>query len=314
MLVFNSEMHLLTFIFIVLEFGFLCINFAYYLNEPLNRRRFWYMTLLFLLIIYNIAGGLFPDPEIPLSIITQNILAYGSGFLMASYFPFYFYKAFKLKGLRFHAYYGVLYFLLFPYFLFFVIIYPVTGDLDFAISYGMIVPFLYSLVILYIILTAIGERVEERRISPYPYSRVEMCWVYAAVLPWVALTVISYFQLSQWIEVLVTNSGFVLITILFIGRSAKVTRIRTEKLMDFYKERKAVFESCAERYKFTNREAEISVLLCQGLTYKEIGDRLFITEKTVGTHIQHLFFKAGATRKIELMQKLGLADDSLEAQ
>src|SRR5690606_23192219 len=128
MLVFGTEMHLVTFIFVLLEVLLFFYQFIHYLQRPQDKGRMWYLVLLFLLIVYNITGGLFPDPNLPIPIVTQNIIAYGSGFLMASYFPFYFYKAFDLKLLRFHAIYGVPLFLLLPFFIFFVITYSINHN------------------------------------------------------------------------------------------------------------------------------------------------------------------------------------------
>ena len=141
MLVLGTEMHIVTFVFAILESVMFFYQFIYYLSRPQDESRLWYLILLFLLIVYNITGGLFPDPKINIPIITQNIIAYGSGFLVASYFPYYFYRGFKLKQLRFHALYGVPLFLIAPYLIFFVIVYSVNGNLDFAIRYGIIVPF-----------------------------------------------------------------------------------------------------------------------------------------------------------------------------
>ena len=96
--VFHTEMHVVTLVFIVLEIFMFSFQLVLYLQKPAESKRKYYLILLFLLIIYNIAGGLFPDEDIPLPIRLQNIMAYGAGFLMACYFPFYFYKAFDIHN------------------------------------------------------------------------------------------------------------------------------------------------------------------------------------------------------------------------
>ena len=93
MLVFGTQVHIVTFIFIVLEFIMFCFQFIYYLFRPQDKPRKWYLILLALMLFYNITGWLFPDPNIAfIPVAIQGMIAYGSGFLMASYFPFYFVK------------------------------------------------------------------------------------------------------------------------------------------------------------------------------------------------------------------------------
>jgi DNA-binding CsgD family transcriptional regulator len=43
----------------------------------------------------------------------------------------------------------------------------------------------------------------------------------------------------------------------------------------------------------TRRESEILALLADGMTQREIASRLFISPKTVGTHIQRILGKLG---------------------
>jgi len=49
----------------------------------------------------------------------------------------------------------------------------------------------------------------------------------------------------------------------------------------------------------TSRERDVLGLLAQGLRQKEIARRLVISEKTVGTHIEHLFSKLGAHNRLQ---------------
>lgn len=311
MYVFNSEMYVLTFIICLLEFGMCCYQLVYYLSRPEDKRRLWYLLLLVLLIVYNVTGGLFPDPRYRLPLVLQNIIAYGSGFLMAAYFPFYFYKAFNLKSLRFHALYGVVLFLLVPYVVFFCVVYPLSGNLEFATSYGMIVPGVYSLVLLYAMLRAIWVRIKVRNASAYPYSRMEMFWVYAAVSPWACMAGFSYFKVGQQVEVLVTNSGFLIITLLFIAKIVKWERIRDEQLEAKYTigSGASVFECNCAFYGLTKREVEIVVMISQGKQYKYIGFELFISLDTVKSHVKNIFKKVEVNDKTELVYKLNQESD-----
>jgi DNA-binding NarL/FixJ family response regulator len=45
--------------------------------------------------------------------------------------------------------------------------------------------------------------------------------------------------------------------------------------------------------RLSKREREIHALVCEGLTYRQIGECLFISEATVKLHMQHVFDKLG---------------------
>ncbi|KAA5548111.1 ATP-binding response regulator [Adhaeribacter rhizoryzae] len=229
MLVFGTEMHLVTFVFLVLEIAMFFFQFIYFLSRPQEKNRFWYLVLLFLLILYNVTGGLFPDKNLPLPIIAQNIMAYGSGFIMASYIPYYFYKAFNLQQLRFHALYGIYLFLILPFLVFFVVEYSINGNLDLARQHGIIIPFFYTIVLLLSILKATRAKYKS---NPTKSNLTEVVIVCCAVIPWASMPIMAYFNASQLLEVSVCNGGFIIITIIFIRQSIHKSREEFRKLQE----------------------------------------------------------------------------------
>lgn len=50
----------------------------------------------------------------------------------------------------------------------------------------------------------------------------------------------------------------------------------------------------------TDREREIALLVAEGLTNQTIGDRLFISERTVKAHLGSIFRKTGTTSRLGL--------------
>jgi DNA-binding CsgD family transcriptional regulator len=52
----------------------------------------------------------------------------------------------------------------------------------------------------------------------------------------------------------------------------------------------------------TKRELEILELIAQGLTNREIADKLFVSENTVKTHSSRLFDKLSARRRTQAVQ------------
>ncbi len=59
-----------------------------------------------------------------------------------------------------------------------------------------------------------------------------------------------------------------------------------------------------ESYGLTGRETEIALLLCRGLSSKEIAAELIISAHTVRDHVKAIFEKAGVTSRGELVAEL----------
>lgn len=53
----------------------------------------------------------------------------------------------------------------------------------------------------------------------------------------------------------------------------------------------------------TPREHEILSLIAEGLSNREIGERLFVSENTVKTHSSRLFDKMDVNRRVQAVQK-----------
>ena len=53
----------------------------------------------------------------------------------------------------------------------------------------------------------------------------------------------------------------------------------------------------------TQREHEILGLIAEGLSNREIGERLFVSENTVKTHSSRLFEKMEVSRRVQAVQK-----------
>ncbi len=208
----------------------------------------------------------------------------------------------ELPKLRWHAYYGVPLFLILPYFIFFVIVYAINGNLDADLKYGMIVPFLYAVVLLYVMFRSIRAKYHANRNKKEYLEEVAM---YLAVSPWAALTFFGVVEASQLIEVLCTNTGIVFITIIFLAQSIRKARIeQLELLAKNLSFTPGNFEINSTHYKLTKREIEIAILFRKGLTYNEIAAKLFISSKTVGNHVQNIYDKTEVNSRMALIHKL----------
>ena len=68
--------------------------------------------------------------------------------------------------------------------------------------------------------------------------------------------------------------------------------------------KEALFLANCSKYAISVRETEVLRLILEGLTYKEVGEKLFISEKTVDSHMQNIYAKVGVRNKLSLWNKL----------
>ncbi len=57
-----------------------------------------------------------------------------------------------------------------------------------------------------------------------------------------------------------------------------------------------------EDFELTKREIEILQLISKGLAYKQIAERLFVSDKTIKKHIENIYTKLHVNSKYEAMQ------------
>ena len=76
------------------------------------------------------------------------------------------------------------------------------------------------------------------------------------------------------------------------GRTTATTRKQPEPVVE------------ADAGKLSDREREVAELVVGGLTYKQVGDRLFISAKTVEHHMARIRQRLGCTSRAELLDQL----------
>ncbi|WP_300601953.1 LuxR family transcriptional regulator [Niabella sp.] len=272
---------------------------------------------------YNISGGLLPDPKLPGGFFVQECVAYATGFFTPCYFPYYVYKGFDLKTMKFHARVGVFIFLAVSYFIF-VILFAMTGNLEVAKNI-LIVPTLYSVWVLYSVYKAIRLKYDNQIKSQE--AREELIVLALCLSPWLTLPIITYLDLGQAIEATATNAGFLLLLALHVKRNVSQLRLEHERLLEselYLKQWNQILQQEVEKrtkeidrlnreekfrincshYQLTNREKEIAFMVYMGETYKSVAEKLFIAERTVAKHVQNIFYKIRVSNRVELCHKL----------
>jgi ATP/maltotriose-dependent transcriptional regulator MalT len=58
-----------------------------------------------------------------------------------------------------------------------------------------------------------------------------------------------------------------------------------------------------EKLGITKREFEVLGLIAEGLSNKQIADRLFVSNSTIKTHTSNLFLKLDVNRRTQALQK-----------
>jgi DNA-binding CsgD family transcriptional regulator len=325
MLVFGTQMHVITFLFICIETVVLFYLVIYRLARPDDKNTFLNIILICLLIFYNLTGGLLPDANLPGTYPLQLSIAYATGFITPCYFPYYVYHAFYLEKMKFHAYKGVFIFLIGPYVIF-VFLFLSTENIEIAKNI-LIIPTVYALLV--IVTLIISVRYKYDNSFKTKAAKEEMAVSFLSLTPWVGLPVIDYFNLGQAIEAATTNTGFLLLLALQLKQHVEMVKAEhlrlidseekllswNEKLQEEVEKRtkeierlttdERILEGC-RKYQLTNREKEIATLIYRGSSYKQIGESLFIAERTVTKHVQNIFDKVKVSSKLELLNKLGI--------
>jgi DNA-binding CsgD family transcriptional regulator len=96
----------------------------------------------------------------------------------------------------------------------------------------------------------------------------------------------------------------ILFTAVGIWFGLKWTKVRHVVVVKEVRVREFVLDEANLReVGLTQREHEILVLIAEGLSNREIGERLFVSENTVKTHSSRLFEKMGVGRRTAAVQK-----------
>lgn len=82
----------------------------------------------------------------------------------------------------------------------------------------------------------------------------------------------------------------------------KYISAEVRQTLEHGKENGSGFSATASGEQLTTREIEIITLIADGLTNSEIGDKLFISPRTVDTHRTNIFRKLGVANAAELIR------------
>ena len=116
------------------------------------------------------------------------------------------------------------------------------------------------------------------------------------------IAIILLFRLSAYslmsgnlrAEIILSTVAVVFLIVgLYINRRVQKKSVESAKEID---------KSKIEELGLSNREYEVLEQIAQGLSNKEIANKLFVSESTVKTHVSNLFIKLDAQRRTQAIQ------------
>lgn len=313
MTLFDTNMPLIIFFIIIIEVALLFQQWIGYLTRKHEHKRLYHLYLVLLLILYNIFEGFFPDHRITfVPEKWQNFLGYAFGYVFCAYCPVYFYKTMGLKTLKFHGSYGFL-FIIIPLIVFYGVLYPINNDISFTRKYVYIIPVLYAIVLFS---TAIKGIYKKYNLDKDQELLIERLCIFFAVFP-VSITPIfgAWLGIDKWIITFGCNIGFLVVNMVLMRQFVRQSKSEQDRLAEMRREIESInaaakkdvvanfIEKCSF-YNLTTRETEIAELIAEGMKYKDIAEKLFISERTVAKHVQNIFLKAGVENKTMLIKAL----------
>lgn len=294
---FDTSIHWTTFFYLLIDI-FLLV-FAYFQSTKLRHNNLKsYLILGVLFVLYNLTGGFLPLENFPGPFILQYVITYGVAITMCLYVVYFLYKEFDISFLRGHlTVFKISIFVTTCFLGLFLPAYFYTKSLEISrIFFALPV----ATICLYI-LWAFRKRVfrihnsDKFILRRNRLSVISMTCI--AMLP--ILTVIGDYQ---WLTFTVINLAFFSITAMEIDRYLYFLR-HEDKLSDIFGhiKKNARLNSSLLNQGLTRREIEISMVILERKTYKEISDYFFIAESTVSKHASNIFKKIGVKNRTEFL-------------
>lgn len=100
----------------------------------------------------------------------------------------------------------------------------------------------------------------------------------------------NYTRSTEWIIILVAIVSLVMGVFLARGKKSGNTEIDTPDLRSY------------DELGITEREYEVLCMIDQGLSNKEVAEKLFISQNTVKTHLSNLYIKLDAKRRTQALK------------
>lgn len=282
---FGSEIKFVTFIYICTLLFILVIVFVGILKTKGNKNfnyKFFILTLSVLL--NNISSGLFPDKNLKINILSQNIIAYTIGLITIAYYAYYLSLYYNLTFRSYLKFNYIIIFLSVNLVVGFIIPYTITDNLQISRRIFLVFPVLLIFLLLYIIYksqfsTYFGFKNKYEEF----HSLAGLTGIISVVSVPITMLLLGD---DQTVEQTLFTLGYFFICIEYFLYKNSIQQVYS--------------------YDLTDRESEILNLIIndEKIKYAEISTKLNISEKTVSTHLSNIYKKVDVKSKKELIKRI----------
>lgn len=303
---FGTQIHWITFIILLVQviiLPFLYINYLYNTKNIYGKR---FLKLTLSIILYNFFSGLFPDPNINLSLIIQNLIAYAVGIIYVLYFVYYLYNEFHIIPFKYFSVRSIFIYLIILFIFLFSLPLFLGKGVGFSRRSFIIIPLILAIVFtVKTSLKLIYLYKKQSKSSQQKHFKLRIISANIGVFSLLTLPIILFFGDYQFIEQPIVNFGYFIMLNAFIKNQIYIQQNNYKLLGDLQKFKlNSLNENIFESYDLTTKEKEIASFIVEGYKYKEIANLIFITEKTVSKHASNIFKKVSVKNRSDFEKKI----------
>ena len=116
------------------------------------------------------------------------------------------------------------------------------------------------------------------------------------------LAILLLFQISKYAVIAGDLNSEIVIALIAIVFFFVGVYLNKRSLQKQHSDSTEINEKKIEDLDISKREYEVLLGISEGLSNKEIGDRLFVSESTIKTHVSSLLSKLNAKRRTQALQ------------
>ena len=315
---YTMELRLFSNAILVVEAFIFLFQLVNNLSRSQDSKRLLVTAWVFLTIYYNIITRLEPSGTMAVLDKTTFIVANTGALFLCMYCPFFVYKLFPARPLRFYGTWGVLCFILTPFILLFLLPVYITGDFSLSKKLLVSIPFLFAICFVFVLRHTLRSASYTLRTSLLVLA------VYIIMALWMGLSLLMFVEHTRLLEVSIGNTGLMIISLLLLKHSIQESKNDYQKLQQEIQQlnsalikkelnRHIEFEASCAQYQLTTREKEIIPLIAKGCSNKQISELLFISDKTVAKHIRNIYEKVNVNKRQDLLRKMKYVAEPVEA-